>query len=450
MVLHNISKRRAFLWIGALFVLTSFWYMIMPKTSPVSIPSFHASVGIMFISTWIYFISQKKKNYFDFDTLFVCMYFFVGFFSTFFYNSILYPYLFLHFKFDDHYINVANWLFVLGIQAYYLGRLSKVKICRHPTVMHEINSSFLACIFVILLISFLALGGLNYYESVYNNVDLNANGIVIQIEMLLTTCIITIISTELYNRKLNSNYPIKWSIWIGILAYCCLLLQVGNRTLPSYFILASLGLYTLFFKTVKLKLMFLLLCVGFISMWGIAQLRSGSDLRMVSNTALFATDMTINSRNTYIAMEYIDDFGHTYGKTMLSGLFSIIPFGSYMLGIDKQEFGSAEVLTNYSYANMEFERSRIGLGTNIIADIYLSFGLIGVLVLMYILGKLVNKYSKKAMELNYYSVIVYSVIMAFGVFGVRTGYTQPFRMLVWSLIIAYLNKYFTTKKFCKK
>lgn len=437
--MYILSKRDAFIGIICLFLISLFWYLINPKLREPSLPDFYCSVAMMLVSTFLYYKAARKKNYFDFDTLFIPMFFFVGFFSTFFYDTEIYPYLFLHFSFDENYINASAWLFVIGIQAYYLGRLSKV-VLKPLNEKRIIDTTFMAVMIVVLTFLFLLLGGLQHYQAIYDDANSSGSGIVIQIQILLTSFVIAFIATEFYNKKVDSAYRLKWEIFCVVLFFSCLLLYVGNRTLPSFFVLGMIGSYTLLFYSVNLKKMCLFIGVGVVAMWAISQMRSSYELNMISNSALFFVDLTVNNRNTYVAMEYVDDEGYTWGRTMLGGPLAIIPFASHILGIDNRKVGSAEVLTDYSFAINHWNREQIGLGTNIIADIYLSFGLLGVIVLMYLLGKAVNKYLCQAKRLDYYSLIVYTVIMAYGIYGVRTGLTHPCRMLVWALVIAYLNK----------
>ena len=150
-----------------------------------------------------------------------------------------------------------------------------------------------------------------------------------------------------------------------------------------------------------------------------------------------------HTRNTYVAMEYVSKNGLTYGRTMLSEPLGIIPFLSSILQYNNTELSSASFLTDYSYTYIISNREFIGLGTNIIADIYLSFGGIGVIVLMYLLGKFVTWAMFGAQNLHYYSTIVFTIILSYGAYWIRTGLLHPARTIVWALLIAYLNKKLT-------
>ena len=427
-----------------LLAVSVFWYVISPRYNDFDKIIFYINLGIFIISTITYFRSSKKMNYLDFDTIFVCVYFVVGYIATFYYNTDIYPYLFLHFPFDERYINSSLWLFTIGILSYYIGRLvlcSGRNEGQRP-IGFVVNTNLSSFLLILLFIVYLYLGGVNRYIDIYLRGE-NTGGMVIQIEILVTALSYVIIATELYNKKLLSSYKIKKMPIIIISIITILLLYAGNRTLPSYFILSGLGLYALLFKPINLKKMLALMFLGIVGMWAIGLNRSGYNITPQQNAAMYVVDMTINTRNTYVAMEYVDQYGFTYGKTMLYGILGVAPFLSSILGVDKNEIGSAEVLTQYTYDNMSVDRDYIGLGTNVIADIYLSFGMLGVIILMFIVGILINRCTKSAMQMNYYAIIAYAIIVSMSVFGIRTGLTHVCRMLIWSLTIAYFNKNYT-------
>lgn len=426
-----------------LLLVSVFLYIISPRYSDFSKVIFYINLAIFIVSTVAYFRSSHKKNYLDFDTIFVCVYFVVGYVATFYYNTDVYPYLFLHFPFDEKYINSSLWLFTIGILSYYIGRLSYHygTESKHGT-NNIINTNMSVLILVCLFVVYLYLGGVSRYVDIYLRGE-GTGGAAVQIEILITAFSYVIISTELYNKKLLSAYKIKKIPVIIILTITILLLFAGNRTLPSYFILSGLGLYSLLFKPINLKKMLVLMFLGIVGMWAIGLNRSGYNITPQQNAAMYVVDMTINTRNTYVAMEYVDQYGFTYGKTMLYGILGTVPFLSSILGVDKNEIGSAEVLTQYTYDSMRVDRDYIGLGTNIIADIYLSFGMLGIIILMFVVGMLVNKCTRSAIQMNYYSIITYAIIVSMSVFGIRTGLTHICRMLIWALVIAFFNKYHT-------
>ena len=434
------DARKAYRRIGGWFLFSVAWYLVFPKMREFSCPDFMLSVVMAGIGTWLYIKAARKNNYFEFDTIFVSLFILVGFFSSFFYDSEIYPYLFLHFGFNERYINAAHWLFVIGLQAYYLGRLSHVNVKQKSAPPSPVCSTFVAIGLILFLALFTISGGFSYYRTIYAELDSDFGGAVLQIQMMLTSFIVVFSATELYNKKLNPDYRINWIVFGIIVLFAFILMLVGNRTASSIFILSIMGIYCLLFRPINLVTMLLFIGVGIVCMWVLTFVRTDSEIEKVTNAASFAKDMTVNTRNTYMAMEYTDQYGYTWGKTMLGGAMAVVPFSSYLTGLDKNELGSAEVLTDYTYSSQKLNREFIGLGTNIVADLYLCFGWVGVVFFLYILGRIIQKYTLQALSLDYYSLVTYAGIIGYSVYGIRTGFTIPFRIIVWSLLIAYINR----------
>ena len=108
--------------------------------------------------------------------------------------------------------------------------------------------------------------------------------------------------------------------------------------------------------------------------------RGGGDIQNASNeeipaVVLVGKDFFINNRSLYVLMEYTDIHGLSFGKTSALDFAAIIPFGQSVLlnltGLRVGDMNSASLVTDlyYDFSNEEM----IGLGTNLIGDIYLSF-----------------------------------------------------------------------------
>ena len=153
-------------------------------------------------------------------------------------------------------------------------------------------------------------------------------------------------------------------------------------------------------------------------------------------------DLTIPMRNTYAALDYVSAYDHTYGESMLINIFGTIPFMASFLveTFPQMPLGSAELLTDYTHSRVGTpDNFQIGLGTTIVADIYLAFGLVGILLLMYFMGYMVNRWLVKSRQLNYYSIIILCAVLGNAIFLVRAGYFHAFRFMVWAVVLASIN-----------
>jgi oligosaccharide repeat unit polymerase len=435
-----------------LFILTFVLFFIRPEN--VSVPFTYLCFGLFLTSSVLYFKYKGKENYLDFDTLFVLLYGILGFaYPVFLYDEENPFSIAFQLSFDTDYIPLGVVCFVLGIQAYYIGgMLTKNarfdKQSNHSDVV-PINNSVLSIIVVLLCLVFILSGGVQYYQSYYKYNNAADSGIVLQILALMHAFAVTSIAIEFYNKCIDQTYKLNKLLIFSIFIIIALMLYAGNRTLASQLALPVLGLFALYFKNVGKLQILLLIVFGILFMWIIQFNRAGNaitaDDAEVEN---MISDLTIPTRSTYSGMEYVDNFGHTYGLNMLGGIIATIPSGERILthfGVRHNSLSSAELLTEYTLG----EGSTLGLGTNIITDIYVSFGLPGILLLMFFLGFFVNRQLYNASNLKYYSVILYACLMSYSVYLVRSTYTHPMKLIVWCLIIGMLNKSLSQKLFRK-
>lgn len=438
--------------LGLLTLITFLMYLFRPME--VSMPFNYTCFIIFLLSTFTYFGYKKKKNYFDFDTLFILLFAVIGFaYSVFIYDENEPFNIAFSLSFDTKFIPTGTVLFVFGIQCYYWGSM----VIRGNLLnkkdsalakIEPVNNTALSIIVILLSFAFILSGGVQYYRSIYfYNNTAPETGLTLQIMALLHSFAITAIATEFYNKLINKNYLINPVLVLSISIVILLMLYAGNRTLSSQLALPIIGLYTMFFRDIGKMKFFIFVLIATIFMWLIQFTRVGMEVESIEKGTELIRDLTIPTRSTYSCMEYIEQFGHTWGRNMLGGLIGIVPSLERILvmvtGMDSRTLGSAEVLTDFTLGPDPF----VGLGTNIIADLYLSFDIVGVLVFMFLLGYFVNKSQAKAIQLNYYYLIIYAALMSYSVFLVRTTYTHPSKLIVWSLLVGLLNKSLSQKLF---
>jgi oligosaccharide repeat unit polymerase len=449
LVRNSRYRKVSFFFLLLLFFLSIITYVNQPFQSEVSMPLFYSIVVMVIVSNIVYFKTKKTSNYLSFDPIFITIYNIVGFSTTFFWgNTLLYKALFIGFPVSEIYINRGNLLFLIGLQSYMLGSLSISNYIKNinENANRVINTKFLTVFVLFLILLFISTGGISHYKSIYTNTKdaINA-GISIHVLVLLLSTAIVVISTELYNKKISPTYKVSKFTLLFIFLLILMLLWAGNRTAASQLMLPLLCIYAMYFYNIKFKQFLLFVFCGICAMWIIQNTRSNRNLS-ISNLILIITDLTIPARVTYSAIDYAEQNGYTYGKTMSLGIIGIIPFlPSSITKGDTREFGSAELLTNATYETYKVPvDQRIGLGTTIIGDIYLSFGLIGVILLMYLLGYFINTLLIQSINYNYFSIIVFAAMLANSVFLVRASYTHAVRFVIWALTIAYINKIITS------
>lgn len=420
-------------------------YLFIPVKGEVSLSLFYVCFSLMLLSNFIYFKAKQKQNYLDFDTLFILVYCLVGFSTTFLYHDEdLFRAVFLGFQIPEEYVNKGNFLALIGLQSYLVGNLVLIKDEFVSTDPKVFKTTPLVIVIILLILVFIASGGVSYYRSEYNDAVADQEaGIAKHILILLIAAATALIGTELYNKKASASYHISWLAFSALFLLAGMLLWAGNRTATSQLILPVLGLYTLLFKNISFKKFILFAFSGIVFMWFIQRMRTSDQSLDLSNPIMLILDLTIPVRNTYTVFQYVDSHGFTYGESMLLGVSGVVPL---MPSLVKSIFpdlqdGSAEVLTAFTFEDLNTpEEFRIGLGTTIIADIYLSFGLLGSIFLMFGLGLYINKITQRSLSLDYYAIIMLGTMLGNAIFIVRAGYVHPLRFVVLALVLAYLNR----------
>lgn len=452
--IHDKKRSYQILSLGILTVASIVMYLFRPME--VSMTFNYVCFALFLLSSYIYFSLKKKTNYFDFDTLFILLLAVIGFaYSVFIYDESEPFNIAFSLSFDVKFIPTGTILFVIGFQSYFWGSIAvrEKKLKEKAMDTHKlepINNTALSIIVILLCIGFLLAGGVQYFRSIYyfNNKEADS-GMVLQLMSLLHAFAITAIATEFYNKLIDKHHRISLVLVIAISIVILLMLYAGNRTLASQLALPILGLYTLYFKDIGKFQFLLFVLVGTVLMWLIQFTRVGGEVATVEKGSEFINDLTIPTRSTYSCMEYIEQYGHTWGQNLLGGLIAAVPSLERVLvvstGLDSRSLWSAEFLTDYTLGPDPY----VGLGTNVIADLFLSFDIFGVIILLFLLGYFVNWSQYNAKLKDYYSLVIYTSFMSYSAFLARSSYTHPFRLILWSLIIALINKSISQKLFTK-
>lgn len=450
--LLKIKNNKYIILLIILLIISFGFFIICPLTYNYY---FNLFCGVIYFIAFI-FLSKglNKKNYLDFDTIFLISSFFV----CFFYPIFLFPidptrYWAFQYSFDYNYINKGSSLCLLGYVSYMLARLTtKTNQKKSENLIQKIISTQpLSLITLVCLILFIIFGGINTFLELYGNSDTAGSGIIYYLILIIDTTILIQISIWLYNsyqiskKKLIIKCFPKLPIII-ILSYLFILIITGSRTALISIVLLFLGLYTALYKPLNLKKFLFLVLIGIFALFLIGLFRMRQDLE-INNFSDILMDLIISNRNIYTALNIVDEDGYSYGYSMLSYIFAPIPylqnFAYQLFGIEPNETRSAMILTYKTLGNFN-----VGTGSNIISDIYLAFGPIGVIVLMFLFGRFIGIISNKFKK-NIYYFTIYGIMTGYSVYMARAELFFCFRLIIWSLILLNVIK-LHYKKLCFK
>lgn len=402
---------------------------------------------IYLLSIISFFKIKKKHNYFDFDTIFII----TSILMFYLYPIVIYPTTqdldILLFGFDENKISKGTAMASVGMCSYLIGscRYKRHKYKRHKLKL--LNGNGLITISAVCFILWILVGGWMAMKSKYHNEHIAESGAASYLHILSMITLLIMVIIWFNNEMVYS--PLKFRLryipklqlsYVGI--FILMLLSAGSRGDTLQIALCVCGLYTALYRKASLKLVLVLMGLGIVLMFGILIYRSQSQIlaSQEDNPYLMFTDLVVVVRNSFDAISYVEKNGVTYGISMLSPLLSAIPFLQSILlpilGISPNSASSAYLLTAFALG----EDSKIGVGSNTIADLYLAFGIFGVIVGMYVLGRFIAflLYTK---EKNIYHLVSYGVMMSYSIFILRAEYFYFIRALVWSMIIIYLIKY---------
>jgi oligosaccharide repeat unit polymerase len=448
--MQNIKFTGYSLFFTALFIESVLLFLLAPRY-------FHYEFNLFCMlqylaSSFLFLKAKKKKNYFDFDVIFMFTFFFVMFFyPVFMFESDPTKYFAFQYEFNEDVISRATALSLLGMQSYFLGSLTfrgnkdseliKTKIYNNITSLSIIS----AISFFLYIIS----GGYAKLASAYSGEDVaDASGASTYLWAFTPAFLFCALAFQFNNLYVINRYKFQIGklnklLVIYTIVFVGLILLAGSRTFPLQIILICYGLYTLFYKPISFMKFIPLVVIGISAMFAINLMRGGGE---ISDLADIVMDLIICNRNTYVAVDYVDVSGITFGKSMLAIILSPIPLMQsivfWIFSINPSDASSGNLITKIS---LGVEDSALGLGTNIIADLYMSFGMIGVILFMFLLGRYIAKFLHLAKS-NMYALIAYSVMISYSVFLVRAEFFFFSRYLVWGLFFVFCAEIYNNSK----
>ncbi len=400
--------------------------------------------GIVIVA---YYLIRRKKNYFDFDSIF----FFTFFFVTLYYPVFLFEtdptrYVFFLFSFDKDVLPLSSAAALLAICSYLFGSLlfagTKRVAISHQSSNTLISNRKFYWVALILFLAYFATGGYAELRAVYFGGNEQANPVSKYLFLFCPSFLFAGIISDFYNSRILHPNKIAWRsfsaisfISTGIIMFA--LIIAGSRTIPLQLLLMIFGLYALLYKNISFTKFSIALLSGLSLMFLIVVARGfGGNNLSIADTVM---DLVINNRNTFLAVEYVQKEGYTFGSTMITGLAAPIPFLQNLFlesGIPEEMMSSAKLFTFLTYGeNFQY----YGVGTNVVADLYISVGPVGIVILMCLLGYTVNQ-SRVLAETNIFYLALYAILISYAVYLVRAEFFFYMRNLIWTMLILYISK----------
>lgn len=354
-------------------------------------------------------------------------------------------------------VALANigWIFYLYGSFYALKRIYSPKRIKNLSYHRALRTRNFFLGFMIIAFVFFLINDYSFYSNKYSG---QVTG---QASSVLTYVIILSVLVSYFEflrlKYLNvssfiqilSRIDIVYVIILSIISFL-LLFVFGDRSSAMQIILPVIFLYHFFISRIKGFYFIAFIIVG-ISLASFVKYQRAGELDSAKEFYKFnslAVDFIPANAAIPTLINYVDNNGCANGENVFYPVLSFVPF---LQGVVKNVTGydGAEPSSIVNSKAIGGENFTSGQGTNIIGDLYYSFGFIGVIFGMFIAGYLYSKFFNLVLERYFYNtkeIIVLLFLLGNIVYFVRVEYFYIVRNISFSLIFLYLfNRLFYRK-----
>lgn len=402
--------------------------------------------SVFIISSVVMLTSNCKKTFIKFEFFFLIAFFFTNFvYPLIFYPINPYFSLFRN-AFNENYITKGTALAAVAGTWYNIGIFEHKPIEIKKRLIFNIQKQLKIprIVAIVLFILFLPSLYVIYLKHTYTT-EFESSFVNAILRYVILYSIFAYIYNNRYTKLKNFTLrAISSPIILLTLIYIIIFLLIGSRTIPLNIVLFSLFLINILIFRISKKQILVLIVGGatLLTAVGIARGGSGVESGEISSVWDIGADLIINNRSLYVLMEEADKHGITFGETMLMNVLSAVPFAQSLYlnltGLPLSSISSAVLVTDLHFGT-GYNPDRIGLGTNIVGDVYLAFGFIGVIILFWIFGYVLRTIYNKISKGETISLLVYALFFMNTIFFTRSGYLTPVRDVVWVLGVLWLS-----------
>ncbi len=423
-------------------------YMFLIAKNSYSFSICLTTFVLSLLSVFLYLSIRDNKNAFDFDVIFL-----VAFIFTYFiYPVFIFPvnktrFFMFNYGFNESVITKSTLLASIGLHFFLIGLFSKSKKNNSFTKFTKKYSLSVVNLFIYLFVFlhfiqvFVLKIGLVYSEKGNAN-PATSTGIWGYLSILRTSVIMVALVFYFNNYFRGGKKKLKIQdivLWIGIIFEILIIISTGSRGGALGIILVTFAGFAILKGGFSYKKLLLLMFIGMAFLSLIVVLRSGSAFKFSFNIIDMAMDLIINNYTIFLCYDYVEKFG-LVPFTLIGSLLSAIPFLAGLaistFNISIYESSSARFFSVLALGN----NPKFGVGTNIVASLYLATGLIGVIVFMFLFGVFIKKINISPNKINapILKLFLYFEMMSVAVYMVRADFFYQVGKIVFGLVFLYL------------
>jgi len=360
--------------------------------------------------------------------------------------------------------SIALVCFCLGY--IYKQNKSNLKIKDEENAKNKIiNLKGVKVLIVLFFIGFIVTTPSSYYKGGYNSTELSQLSLYFQSFLILSIIGYLILNTRnlfLEKSKVLSFFAfIRYNGFIMIfviIGFCFLVMISGDRGPILQIALSFIGCYCILNRK-KYKISIIVggtflaaVLVSFLAYFRhyegtgniIDMIQYSSEMKSdaVSSKLSFSPstfELSKSVKTMHASVMYTEKEGHTFGLFQGFQIIGIIPgMGQLIMplfGIDSEMLKSSRFLTEQLNADH-------GLGTTAVADIWLDFGIIGIVIVFFIFGYFLRKmdeYMYSHLSLNIFLYILIAVFLSKAFYIGRSTILILFRDVVLGYIVLLIG-----------
>lgn len=397
----------------------------------------------------------KNKEYISFSVLFLFSFFLTSFAYSIFLKPAGIDIMYLHII-NENVITKSTALCQLAFSSYVLGlglkRKKKISYEHKIVKAHPLNYIITPIIGFIFFIA-------GYFIVTSRgdtiNFDVGWSAFMFMLFILYPSIVIAYSGEKsvLYDKK------IFLLIMLTIPAFL-LLFIIGDRGLIMMIGISLFSLYIYYIKKIKFIYIMLFSIISILLFSIIAEVRTEGDVLKgiqgyqvgkVDSKWDHLSDLTSISRNLYVGYEYKEKYGLYKPERIFLLAISPIPFlpsliSNNLLNDEYSSYSStAKIITQQTSFIKQGHSLSGGAGTHAVIDVYMSWGLLGTIIMFLLLGYIVNLSHKNSRK-NIYYACVYFGLTAYSISMPRGSLFSAYRLVILLMLLSYLLRFYTFRK----
>ncbi|EAQ31903.1 O-antigen polysaccharide polymerase Wzy [Idiomarina baltica] len=401
----------------------------------------------------------------------------------------LLSYFIVHFQFAIDYLigfkdlsNLRLWtspqialkaliLSIIGLLSFLIGfKIIKPRTYNQEKKLSQVDTRLLLIGFAIFFILYFFTVDRSYLAGNYGSVRLSS-GAAYSVLLLKCFAFAFLIQTTRNDIKIGETYRSFFRFFIskgwifnGIaFLYLLSVIVSGDRGPIIYWLAAYYANYMFVAenKSAKVFESLALILVGVTVIWGLGHVRSvGGELSFiekvkasVSTESRFESksivpitqDLASSIRTVTMAIDAVpNEYDYFLGRLQFQQAISIIPFVSSFDSVifddnSYQYGGSSRFLTWLEQGDNRYS----GVGSSAVADFYLDFGLLGVVVGLFVIGSIMRKVDfvlNSNSPPSYFWHVTAVCLFSVAIYIPRSTFLIEFKLVVWVFVILILNR----------